>query len=97
MAVYYKKLIIGLWDYKITTVHADTKDHSLCGKWPLPLLHKVAAIFGAEMSYQTDLNFRTQTVPRCFYWLQQRDININQVTFKQIITIVKGFSNSYPW
>ena len=94
MAVYYKKLFIDLWDYKITTVQTPKitayveNDHCLyC---------IVAAIFGADMSYQMDLNFRTQTVPRRFYWLQQRDANINQVTFKQIITIAKGFSNSYP-
>ena len=93
MAVYYKKLIIDLWDYKITTVQTPKStahvenDHCLyCTKWQ-----------GADMSYQTDLNFRTQTVQRRFYWQQQRDININQVTFKQIITIAKGFSNSYPW
>ena len=47
---------------------------------------------------KADLNFRTQTVPRRYYWLQQRDINIRrQVTFEQIITTVEGFSNSCPW
>ena len=46
---------------------------------------------------KADLNFRTQTVPRRFYRLQQRDKNIRrQVAFEQIITTVKGFSNSCP-
>ena len=46
---------------------------------------------------KADLNFRTQTVSRRFYRLQQRDKNIRrQVAFEQIITTVKGFSNSCP-
>ena len=46
---------------------------------------------------KADLNFRTQTVSRRFYRLQQRDKNIRrQAAFEQIITTVKGFSNSCP-
>lgn len=62
---------------------------------------QVATVFGEDMSGGRgggDLDFRTQDVPRSFYRLQSRDINIRrQFAFKRIITMIAiGFSNSCP-
>ena len=57
-AVYYKKQNVVLCDYKITTVQTPK------------ITAYVAAVFGADMSKNADLNFRTQTLPRRLFWLQ---------------------------
>ena len=62
-AVYYEKLNIVLCDYKTRTVQTPKitaylkNDHCFDCFWSTRL-------------YLTDLNFRTQTVPRRFYRLQ---------------------------